>query len=275
MIAGAETPYVWSFQPGLSLSILIGGGVYWLRWRELRRSGGGAGRSDYLRAASFAAGLVVVAVALMSPIDHLGETRLFSVHMLQHLMIFDFAPILLLLGLSRPLMRPVVRRLRPLEQSLGYLAHPLVVLVLAVASIWVWHLPALYDGALDNAWVHQLEHVTFFTAGLAFWWYVIEPVPPRHRLRGMATLAYVAGAKVGLALLGVVLTFSTSVFYAPYEQAPRTWGLSPLDDQNVGGVLMMLEQSIVLATFFAILFARMLDRSEEAQRRRERLESMP
>ena len=131
MIAGAETPYVWSFQPGLTLSLLIVGGVYWWRFGELRRSRGGVGRSDYLRAASFAAGLVVVALALMSPIDHLGETRLFSIHMLQHLMIFDFAPILLLLGLSRPLLRPVVRRLRPLEQSLGYLAHPLVVLLLA------------------------------------------------------------------------------------------------------------------------------------------------
>ena len=104
---------------------------------------------------------------------------------------------------------------------------------------------------------------------------MIEPVPPRHRLQGMATVAYVAGAKVGLALLGVVLAFSTSVFYDPYEQAPRTWGLSPLDDQNVGGVLMMLEQSIVLAIFFAILFARMLDRSRRPQRRRERLEGMP
>ena len=154
MIAGAETPYVWSFQPGLTLSLLIVGGVYWWRLGELRRSRGGVGRSDYLRAASFTAGLVVVALALMSPIDHLGETRLFSIHMLQHLMIFDFAPILLLLGLSRPLLRPVVRRLRPLEQSLGYLAHPFVVLFLAVASIWVWHLPALYDSALDNAWVH-------------------------------------------------------------------------------------------------------------------------
>jgi putative membrane protein len=272
VIVTADTPVVWSFQPGLTASLVIVGGIYWWRLRELGRSGTGLARSDYLRAASFGAGLIVIALALMSPIDQLGEQRLFSVHMVQHLLIFDVAPILLLLGLSRPLMRPVVRRLRPLEQSLGYLAHPVVVLVLVVASIWVWHLPALYEAALDDPWVHQLEHLTFFSAGLAFWWFVIEPVPPRHRLQGMATIAYVAGAKVGLALLGVVLTFSTSTFYDRYVEAPRTWGLSPLDDQNVGGVLMMLEQSVVLASFFAILFARMLERSEQAQRRRERLE---
>jgi putative membrane protein len=274
MSLAAGTPYSWSFEPQVVVWLLLAAGLYRRRFRALHSSGRGARAAtarDYGRAAAFGAGLIVLALALMSPIDTLGERRLFSVHMAQHLLIMDVAPILLLLGLSRRIMRPLVRRLRPLEDALGYAAHPITVLVLMVGVIWAWHLPALYDLALENPWVHELEHLAFFAAGTAFWWYVIEPIPPRHRLEGMGTIAYVAGAKLLLGVLGLVLAFSPSSFYDFYERAPRTWGLTALEDQNVGGLVMMLEQTLVLATFFAILFARMIERSEQVQRRRERL----
>jgi putative membrane protein len=134
----------------------------------------------------------------------------------------------------------------------------------------LWHVPAMYELALDHPWAHGLEHLSFFSAGMAFWWFVIEPIPPRHPLRGMAMLGYVAGAKLLLGALGVVLAFSPNAIYDTYEQAPRTWGLTPLEDLNVGGLVMMLEQSLVLVVFFAILFARMLNESEREQQRRER-----
>ena len=102
--------------------------------------------------------------------------------MVQHLLLADLAPILLLVGLSRAFLRPAVRRLRPLEERLGPLAHPAVALALYVGLMWLWHVPAMYELALDHAWAHALEHASFFTAGIAFWWYLIEPVPPRHRL---------------------------------------------------------------------------------------------
>jgi putative membrane protein len=274
MLVAAGTPYSWSFEPQVVVWLTLAGALYAWRFRSLHSSGprpAAATAADYGRAAAFAAGLIVAALALMSPIDSLGEQRLFSVHMAQHLLIMDVGPILLLLGLSRPIMRPLVRRLRPLERALGYAAHPITVLVLVVGVIWAWHLPALYDLALEHAWAHELEHFAFFAAGLGFWWYVIEPIPPRHRLDGMGTIAYVAGAKLLLGVLGLVLAFSPSSFYDFYQHAPRTWGLTALEDQNVGGLVMMLEQTLVLATFFAILFARMIERSEQAQRRRERL----
>jgi cytochrome c oxidase assembly factor CtaG len=143
-------------------------------------------------------------------------------------------------------------------------------LALLVAVVWLWHLPAAYEFALEHPWAHQLQHLMFLSAGIAFWWYVIEPVPPRHRLRGMGMLAYVTAAKFLLGAVGVVLAFSPTAIYEPYREAPRTWGLTALEDLNVGGVAMMLEQSLVLVVFFAIMFARMLDQSEEAQRRSER-----
>jgi cytochrome c oxidase assembly factor CtaG len=114
--------------------------------------------------------------------------------------------------------------------------------------------------------------VGFFTAGLALWWALIEPVPMRRHLTGMQPLAYIASAKAGLAALGLVLTWSSTVVYSYYESTPRIWGLSPIDDQNVGGVIMMVEQSLTLVLVMVALFVRMLARSEAEERRRERLE---
>jgi putative membrane protein len=104
------------------------------------------------------------------------------------------------------------------------------------------------------------------------WWPLIQPVPMRRRLSGLATFGYIGAAKIGLGLLGLFLTWSTTVVYTYYEHVPRIWGLSAIRDQNVGGALMMVEQSLVLVTTFTILFVRMLLQSEEDERRRERLE---
>jgi cytochrome c oxidase assembly factor CtaG len=270
-MALADTPYNWSFHPLVLVAVAIVGGAYIVRVRRLSRAPGPErGLAVYGRAVLFGAGLTVLVLAAMSPIDTLGEERLFSVHMAQHLLLMDIAPILLLLGLSRTILRPLVRHARPIEESLGKLAHPLTALVALVAVVWLWHIETVYELALRHPLVHQVEHLTFLTAGIAFWWYVIEPVPPRHRLRGMWMLAYVSAAKLALGALGVALAFSPNALYEFYERAPRTWGLSAVEDLNIGGLLMLLEQSIVLLVFFAFLFIRMLEQSEAAERRRER-----
>jgi putative membrane protein len=120
--------------------------------------------------------------------------------------------------------------------------------------------------------VHALEHASFFTAGVALWWPLIQPVPMRRRMRGMWPFAYIAAAKLGLAGLGLYLTWSTSVAYEHYETVPRIWGLTAVEDQNVGGAMMMLEQSVVLLIAFVVLFVQMLTQSEAEEQRRERLE---
>jgi putative membrane protein len=272
------SPYSWSLEPQILAWAAVVGGAYGWRLRQLQRGGERWARRPlhvFLRAASFYAGLAVLALAFISPVDRLGEQRLFCMHMVQHLMIADIAPILLLLGLSRPIMRPLVRRVRPIEQSLGIMAHPLTALLFLLTVMWAWHIAAAYELTLHHVWAHELEHASFFIAGTAFWWYVIEPVPPRHRLRGMAMVGYITGAKLALAALGVVLAFSPTAFYSTYRDAPRTWGLTPLEDLNIGGLVMMIEQTIVLVSFFAILFVRMLEQSERDQQRRERFEARP
>jgi putative membrane protein len=245
--------------------------VYLWRFAAARREAGGRGAGAG-QAAAFAGALAMLVIALASPLDALGERYVFSAHMVQHLLLGDIAPLLVLLALSRVIMRPATRRLHRLERSLGSLAHPATGLCLWLVLIYLWHVPALYDAALRSPALHALEHLSFFAAGIALWWPLIQPVPMRHRLGGLGSMAYIGLAKAGLAALGLYLVWSSTVAYVPYESAPRIWGLSPIEDQNVGGAIMMVEQSTVLVIAFFVLFIRMLRQSEEEQRRRERLE---
>jgi len=263
----------WTFDPGPLVAMAVGAFVYVRRFRTVRREGAGRGAGP-LQAAAFGAAILALLAALVSPIDRLGENYLFSAHMVQHILLGDIAPLLLLLSLSRVIMRPATRRLHRVERRLGPLATPPAFIVLWLGLVYLWHIPALYDAALNNAGVHALEHVCFFTAGGLVWWPLIQPVPMRRRLTGVQPLMYIFAAKVGLAVLGIYLAWSTGVAYDYYAHVPRIWGLSAVEDQNVGGAIMLVEQSLVLVTVMAALLVRMLAQSEEEERRRERLEDI-
>jgi cytochrome c oxidase assembly factor CtaG len=221
---------------------------------------------------AFLLGVGCLGIALLSPVDELGERYLFSAHMLQHILIGDLAPLLIVLGLSRVMMRPATRRLTAAERALGPFAHPLTGLLLWIALLYMWHVPALYNGALGDPAVHALEHTSFFVGGFLLWWPLIQPVPMRRPMKGLWPFAYITAAKVATGILGVFFVWSAVVVYQFYADAPQIWSLGPLEDQKIGGALMMAEQSIVLFTVFFVLFIRMLSRSEEEQLRLERLE---
>ncbi len=274
----------WNLSPVLLLAIATYAGLYGWRFQAARReqrdrlpSGGrsirgGVRGAGWPQALAFGAGVTALLVAVVSPLDGLGEEYLFAAHMVQHILLGDIAPLLLLLGLSRVIMRPATRRLQAIERALGPFAHPGTGIVLWLGLVYLWHVPALYDAALRSPVLHGLEHLCFMAAGVAVWWPLIQPVPMRRRLTGLWTFAYIAAAKAGLAALGLYLVWSTAVAYPYYEAVPRIWGLSAIEDQNAGGAIMMVEQSIVLVLVFFALFARMLRQSEEDELRRERLE---
>jgi putative membrane protein len=268
----AGHPHIqWLSDPAVLAPLALLAGIYIWRFRQARREAGGRG-AGLAQAAAFVGAMVALLAALASPIDGLGENYLFSAHMVQHLLLGDIAALLLLLALSRVIMRPATRRLTRVERALGPFASPLTGIVLWLGIIYLWHVPALYDAATEHALVHLLEHVSFFVAGVALWWPLIQPVPMRRRLTGLQPLGYIGAAKVGLAALGIYLAWSSTALYPYYEQTPRIWGLSPVEDQNVGGVIMMVEQSLTLVIVMVALFIAMLARSEEEERRRERLE---
>ncbi|MEA2385843.1 MAG: hypothetical protein QOJ22_17 [Thermoleophilaceae bacterium] len=261
----------WNLSPTILGALALYAGIYLWRWRQARGEEGGRG-AGVAQLACFAVALTALCAAVVSPIDGLGEDYLFSMHMLQHILLGDIAPVFLLLALSRVIMRPATRRLVAVERALGRFAHPLTGLFIWFGLIYVWHIPALYDAAAESPAVHALEHASFFTAGIALWWPLVQPVPMRRRMRGMWPFAYIAAAKAGLAGLGLYLTWTKGLVYEHYETVPRIWGLTALEDQNVGGAMMMLEQSVVLLIAFVVLFVRMLGQSEADERRRERLE---
>jgi putative membrane protein len=262
----------WFADPAVLAPLALLAGIYVWRFREARRETGGRG-AGFVQAAAFTGAMVALLIALVSPLDGLGEDYLFSAHMVQHVLLGDIAPLLLLLALSRVIMRPATRRLMRVERALGPLASPVTGIVLWLVLMYLWHVPALYDAAAESAPVHVLEHACFFAAGIALWWPLIQPVPMRRRLTGMQPLAYIAAAKGGLAALGLYLAWASSALYPYYETTPRIWGLSPVEDQNIGGVIMMVEQSMTLVLVLVVLFVRMLAQSEEEERRRERLEA--
>jgi cytochrome c oxidase assembly factor CtaG len=238
--------------------------VYVRRWREVDGSAG--------RLVSFVGGMALVVIALCSPVDRLGE-QLFFMHMVQHLLLLDLAPILVLLGLTKVLLRPLTRRLVRLERAAGPLAHPVFAIALYVATMALWHVPAMYDAALEHPVLHVLEHMTFGLAGGLYWWHLLSPIRARRRLGGMGPVVYMLATKVLVGLIGILLTFAPAAIYDFYERQPGYWGLSPATDQAVGGLIMALEQSIVMGVALVFLFVRALGESDREDERAERYAS--
>ncbi|MDQ3742583.1 MAG: cytochrome c oxidase assembly protein [Actinomycetota bacterium] len=254
----------WTFSPGAIVLMLAATALYVARWRN---SDAGAGRL-----ALFLAGMLCVAAAIVSPLDRLAE-QLLSMHMVQHLLLLDLAPILIILSFTKVLLRPATRRLMPIERGAGFLAHPAFAVLLYAGAMWVWHVPALYDAALENSGLHVLEHLIMSAAGGLYWWHVLSPIRPRVPLHGLSGVAYMLSTKVLLGILGVVLTFAPESFYAFYEDQPRYWDLTAREDQSIAGAIMALEQGIVMGIALAYLFVKLLSESEKEEERAERYAS--
>jgi cytochrome c oxidase assembly factor CtaG len=257
----------WTFAPIVLLALVGYAVVYGVRWRTSRREGGaraaGAGRAGL-----WGGGVLCLFVALISPLDRLGE-QFASFHMLQHLLIADLAPICFTLGLTKWILRPVTRRIHRIERAAGPFGHPAFGVVAYVGAMWLWHIPAMYDAALANGYVHTLEHLSFAAAGLLYWWHLLSPIRTRMRLGGMGPIMYMASTKVLVGFLGILLAFAPDLLFS-YDWGGTRWGLSAIDDQHVAGLIMALEQSIVMGIALAYLFFRMLSESEAEEQRAER-----
>jgi len=203
------------------------------------------------RQVCFAAGLLTIVVALVSPIAHIGE-ELVIAHMVEHLLLGDIATLLLVLGLTGPLLQPILA-IRFFDR-LRILAHPLVALPLWTLNFYFWHVPALYDAAYGGAPVHALEHVSFIFFGCLMWMPVFGPLPKPQWFTAPWKVGYVIVVRFAGAILGNVLMWSGSVLYPVYASGERYWHISPIADQSTAGVVMMVEGTFLglglLAWFF-------------------------
>jgi putative membrane protein len=250
----------WNFDP-LEISVLaLVGALYWRRARTLARRGRPV---PWPRLAAFAAGLLTLFVALESPIDTIGEERLFSVHMLQHLLLGDVAALLLVLGLDGRLLRPLLR-VRVVHR-LRVLAHPLVALPLWAVNFVVWHLPVLFDAALRHDAIHALQHTLFVTLGMLVWAALIEPLPGPAWFAAPWKIPFVLGMWLVMLVLSQVFIWSSHVYYAPYAHDATLWGLSHLSDQKAGGGVMLVESMFTMLPALVWVLLRVLRESETRQ----------
>lgn len=256
----APAPLSWTFDPLELLPLALAVGLYARRAVVLSRRGLPVPRR---RPAAFGAGAAVVALALVSPVDAIGEERLFSVHMLQHVLLGDLGPLLVVLGLDGRLLRPLlaIRTLR----SLRVLAHPAVALPLWAVNLCAWHVPALYDAALRHDAVHACQHVLFFSCGALMWVALFEPLPGPTRFRMPWKGAYLLVTWCIWLALSQVFLWSGHAYYAPYFDVPRTWGLGPPADQRAGGGVMLVEGSFTMLGVAVWLLFRLFAESEARQ----------
>jgi cytochrome c oxidase assembly factor CtaG len=245
-------PWAFSWEPLFLALVLLAAGAYARAARSERPS--------KLRIAVFALGLALVVAALCSPLETIARRYLLLFHLLGNVMIADWAPPLLILGLTPRMRAAVTRNGGPV---LARLARPWVALPSWLAVWYLVHLPAFYDYALRHAWALNVEHALLIAAGLLFWWPLLGDAATALSTPG--ALAYLGVAFVSSSFLGLAFIFSSTPFYDFYKHAPRLWGLSAAKDQNLGGVLMNAEQTVVFLSALAYFLVRLLNEEEQAE----------
>ena len=256
----AAFPGTWNLEPLQLAPTIVVSLLYLRRTRTLARRGTpvAAGRRWI-----FWTGIGLVVVALNSPLDQIGERDLFFMHMVQHVILGDLAPLCFVAGLTGPVLRPVLA-FRVVDR-LRILTHPFVALPLWAVDLYAWHIPYLYEAALHHSPIHALEHTMFFTCGGLMWAPVVETLPAPVWFGTGMKIAYIAVVRMLMTILGNVFIWSSTVYYPWYIHARPFWGITALQDQNYGGVVMMGEGGAVTLAALAWLFLRMASEGELRQ----------
>ncbi len=270
----SEAMHEWEFDPGIVIPLIVSGLAYAIGLTKLWKAAGVDHGIRRWEAGSFALGWISLVVALVSPIHPLGG-QLFFVHMIQHEILMLIAAPLLVLGL------PMIVFLRALPaqcaNALGRLSNrhmwkrcwraisnPLSAWFIHAIMLWGWHAPVLMNLVVTNEFVHALQHLCFFGSALLFWWSVIHN-PQRSLAYGMA-IVYMFTTALHSTALGVLLTFSRTNWYSVYDHSPQVWGLSPAEDQQLGGLIMWIPAGVVYIVAGVALMAAWMRESDVRSR---------
>jgi putative membrane protein len=265
----------WTFNPIVILALGLAAVVYARAYRRAASRSSAVGAGHWV---PYGAGLLVLAVALLSPLDPIGDRYLLSAHMAQHVLLSDVAPALLVLGLRRPLLplglsREALLAVAPggrFGRVLARLTSPWLAIPLWALATWLWAIPSIFDFAAQHPTVHAFEHATLFYTGLALWWLIIDPLP-RARLRpGNERLALLGFSRFASAAICLPLTWLARTQYPLYADAPRAFGISAINDQHLAGAGMCFIEFLVFGIAFAAVFIGMLGRAEAGEAVAER-----
>jgi putative membrane protein len=248
------------FAPLELLPLLVAASLYAKRSLTLAEKGRPV---PLWRQLCFAGGLLIIVVALVSPVAHVAE-ELVIAHMVEHLLLGDVATLLLVLGLTGPLLQPILA-VRAFDR-LRILAHPLVAFPLWALNFYLWHIPALYDAAYGGAAVHALEHTSFVFFGCLMWMPIFGPLPKPTWFTAAWKVGYVVAVRFAGAILGNVLMWSGSVLYPKYAAGEAYWSITPLADQSTAGVVMMVEGTFLGLGLLAWVFFEVSREGIEKQR---------
>jgi putative membrane protein len=247
----------------LSAAIQVGplallGLLYARRVRSLAQSGRPV---PGWRQGCFYGGLLAIGSALsgLGP----GSQELLYIHMIEHLLVGDIGALLIVLGLTGPLIAPILR-IRPFDR-LRALSHPAIAFPLWALDLYVWHLPVLYQAALRHAGIHALEHAMFLGFGVNMWMCLLGPLPMPQWFGNLGRLVYIVSVRLTGTVLGNVFLWSGTVFYPFYLHGDAAYKISPLADQNLAGAIMMVEESFLTLALFCWLFLRAAKEGEERQ----------
>jgi cytochrome c oxidase assembly factor CtaG len=268
-ICSGEGVGLWTFDLWITLPLLLAAALYAVGIGRLwRRAGTGRGIHAW-QASCYTAGWLVLVLALVSPIHRWG-TGLFSLHMVEHELVMAAAAPFLVLGrpggafawalpsrLRRAL--PLLLRRSRLRTIWGALTGPLAATVIQGIAIWIWHAPALFDTAVANIMLHRLQHVSFLATGLLFWWAVV-----RRRNSGAAA-AYIFATMLHTSILGAVIALPPQILYRLQTQRAAEWGMTPLQDQQLAGLIMWVPAGLVYAGTALLFFASWVKRSGAAK----------
>jgi cytochrome c oxidase assembly factor CtaG len=248
-----------AFVPIEVIPITVAGVFYWHRVMALSWDGR---RVPLWRQLCFGAGLATLSIALFSPIGHISE-ELVLAHMGEHLLIGDIASLLLVLGLTRSLLQPLLA-IRFFNR-LQVITHPALAFPLWAVNLFFWHIPAIYQDAYGAAPVHALEHTAFLFFGCLMWMPIFGPLPKPQWFGAGWKVGYVIAVRFTGAILGNVLMWSGTVLYPIYRPGERYWGISPIADQSTAGVIMMVEGTFLALGLLAWVFFEVAREGTEKQ----------
>jgi len=253
---------MWNWEPSILLGIAVFLGLYLAAIGPLRERFQSSYPVRRAQATWFILGTLTIFLALVSPLDELGDSYLFSAHMLQHALLVYIAPPLLLVGMPSWLADALLRR-RLIRPVAGVVTHPIAAYFLFNLVFAGWHFPALYEAALDNQNIHIFEHLCFLVTAVVNWWPILSPSSLLPRLSYPVQMVYLFLESIPSTILGAVISFQTDILYPTYASAPAVLpGINPMIDQQIAGLIMAMPAGMAYLVALTVVFFAWVKREE-------------